>query len=73
MSIGLIALLDDVAAIAKVAAAARFDHYICRRDDSARGRVEDDVPHHSLHRRGRDSPIKADDLALPASILSERD
>ena len=32
------------AAIAKVAAGAQFDHYICRRDDSLRGRGDDEVP-----------------------------
>ncbi|GAB1344239.1 cyanophycin synthetase [Gemmatimonas sp.] len=35
---------EDIQAIAQVAAAARFDHYICRRDDSARGRADDEVP-----------------------------
>ncbi len=35
---------EDVQAIAKVAAEARFDHYICRRDDARRGRGDDDVP-----------------------------
>jgi cyanophycin synthetase len=35
---------EDIHAIARVAAAARFDHYICRRDDALRGRGEDEVP-----------------------------
>ncbi|HEY4307444.1 MAG TPA: cyanophycin synthetase [Gemmatimonadaceae bacterium] len=35
---------DDIAAIGKTAADAHFDHYICRRDDSLRGRGEDEVP-----------------------------
>ncbi len=35
---------DDIAAIARVAAEAQFDHYICRRDDALRGRGEDEVP-----------------------------
>ncbi len=35
---------EDIHAIAAVAAAARFDHYICRRDDSLRGRGDDEVP-----------------------------
>jgi len=34
----------DIQAIAAVAASARFDHYICRRDDSLRGRGEHEVP-----------------------------
>ena len=35
---------EDIYAIAAVAAAARFDFYICRRDDGARGRGVDEVP-----------------------------
>jgi cyanophycin synthetase len=35
---------EDIAAIAAVAARGRFDHYICRRDDNARGRGVDEVP-----------------------------
>ncbi len=35
---------EDIRAIAAAAAAADFDHYICRRDDSLRGRGEDEVP-----------------------------
>jgi cyanophycin synthetase len=35
---------EDVRAIAEVAAAADFDHYVCRRDDALRGRGEDEVP-----------------------------
>ncbi len=35
---------QDIVAIADVAAAAVFDHYICRRDDSRRGRSDDEVP-----------------------------
>ena len=31
-------------AIAKAAADARFDHYICRRDDALRGRGPDEIP-----------------------------
>lgn len=34
---------EDLAAIAR-AAAGRFDHYICRRDDNLRGRDGDEVP-----------------------------
>ncbi|HWW30587.1 MAG TPA: hypothetical protein VNY80_11260, partial [Steroidobacteraceae bacterium] len=34
---------EDLVAIAK-AAAGRFDHYICRRDDSLRDRAPDEVP-----------------------------
>lgn len=34
----------DILEIATVAAAAKFDHYICRRDDSLRGRTENEVP-----------------------------
>ncbi|MBS0431166.1 MAG: cyanophycin synthetase, partial [Proteobacteria bacterium] len=34
---------EDLVAIAE-AAAAKFDHYICRRDDSLRGRDGDEVP-----------------------------
>jgi cyanophycin synthetase len=36
---------EDITAIGEVAARAVFDHYICRRDDSQRGRGEDEVPH----------------------------
>lgn len=35
---------EDILAIASVAAAAKFDHYICRRDDALRGRKEDEIP-----------------------------
>ncbi|MCC7055430.1 MAG: cyanophycin synthetase [Gemmatimonadaceae bacterium] len=35
---------QDIAAIGDVAAAGLFDHYICRRDDSRRGRGDDEVP-----------------------------
>ena len=35
---------QDITAIGDVAAAAMFDHYICRRDDSRRGRGDDEVP-----------------------------
>jgi cyanophycin synthetase len=35
---------EDIRAIGAVAAAAHFDHYICRRDDGARGRGFDEVP-----------------------------
>jgi cyanophycin synthetase len=35
---------EDISAIGEVAAHAVFDHYICRRDDSRRGRGDDDVP-----------------------------
>lgn len=35
---------EDIRAIAAAAAAADFDHYICRRDDSLRGRATDEVP-----------------------------
>ena len=35
---------EDIHAIGAVAAAARFDFYICRRDDGARGRGFDEVP-----------------------------
>jgi cyanophycin synthetase len=34
---------EDLVAIAE-AVAGRFDHYICRRDDSLRGRADDEVP-----------------------------
>jgi cyanophycin synthetase len=34
---------EDIRAIA-AAVAGRFDHYICRRDDSLRGRASDEVP-----------------------------
>jgi cyanophycin synthetase len=34
---------EDVRAIAKICAG-RFDHYICRRDDSLRGRRADEIP-----------------------------
>ncbi len=34
----------DIHAIATVAGEARFDHYICRRDDSLRGRSAEEVP-----------------------------
>ncbi|MBS0364608.1 MAG: cyanophycin synthetase [Proteobacteria bacterium] len=34
---------EDLVAIAR-AVAGRFDHYICRRDDSLRGRADDEVP-----------------------------
>ena len=35
---------EDIVAIANAAAAARFDYYICRRDDGRRGRGDNDVP-----------------------------
>ncbi len=35
---------EDITAIGAAAAAANFDHYICRRDDALRGRGYDDVP-----------------------------
>ena len=35
---------EDIYAIGAVAAAAGFDHYICRRDDARRGRADDEVP-----------------------------
>ena len=35
---------EDIHAIGAVAAAANFDHYICRRDDALRGRGPNDVP-----------------------------
>ena len=35
---------EDIRAIAQVAAHAQFDQYICRRDDSLRGRADDEVP-----------------------------
>ena len=35
---------EDIVAIANVAASAKFDHYICRRDDALRGRAEGEVP-----------------------------
>ncbi|HRP07306.1 MAG TPA: hypothetical protein PLL69_02360, partial [Gemmatimonadales bacterium] len=35
---------EDLREIARVAAAGRFEHYICRRDDSFRGRDGDEVP-----------------------------
>ncbi len=35
---------EDIRAIAAAAATADFDHYICRRDDTLRGRGEDEVP-----------------------------
>jgi cyanophycin synthetase len=35
---------DDIREIARAAGAARFDRYICRRDDALRGRAEDEVP-----------------------------
>jgi len=35
---------EDIYAIGAVAAAAGFDHYIARRDDSRRGRGDDEVP-----------------------------
>ena len=35
---------QDIVAIGDVAAAAMFDHYICRRDDGRRGRGDEDVP-----------------------------
>lgn len=35
---------EDIGQIGRVAAAAGFDHYICRRDDSRRGRGEEEVP-----------------------------
>ena len=35
---------EDIREIARVAADAGFDHYICRRDDSFRGRGHDEVP-----------------------------
>ncbi len=35
---------EDIIAIANVAAAAQFDHYICRRDDALRGRGEREIP-----------------------------
>ncbi len=35
---------QDIVAIADVAADAAFDHYICRRDDSKRGRSDTEVP-----------------------------
>ena len=35
---------EDIHAIGAVAAAAGFEHYICRRDDSLRGRADDEVP-----------------------------
>jgi cyanophycin synthetase len=35
---------EDVAEIARTAAAARFDAYICRRDDGLRGRESDEIP-----------------------------
>ena len=34
---------EDLVAIAE-AVAGRFDHYVCRRDDDVRGRVDDEVP-----------------------------
>ena len=35
---------EDIAAIGTTAGEAHFDHYICRRDDSLRGRATDEVP-----------------------------
>jgi len=35
---------QDIVAIGQVAAEGMFDHYICRRDDSRRGRGDDEVP-----------------------------
>ena len=35
---------EDIFAIGAVAAVGDFDHYICRRDDSRRGRGDDEVP-----------------------------
>ena len=35
---------EDIHAIGAVAAAGNFDHYICRRDDSRRGRGDNEVP-----------------------------
>jgi cyanophycin synthetase len=35
---------EDIHAIGAIAAAHRFDHYICKRDDNPRGRGKDEVP-----------------------------
>jgi hypothetical protein len=35
---------DDIRATARAAAGGGFDHYVCRRDDNARGRGDDEVP-----------------------------
>ncbi len=35
---------EDIAAIGAIAAAHRFGHYICKRDDNPRGRKDDEVP-----------------------------
>jgi cyanophycin synthetase len=35
---------EDIRAIGAIAAAHRFDHYICKRDDNPRGRRSDEVP-----------------------------
>ncbi len=35
---------EDIHAIARIAASAQFDRYICRRDDPLRGRGDDEVP-----------------------------
>ncbi len=54
---------EDVLAIAKVAAHANFDHYICRRDDARRGRAEREVPE-MLAAALRDAGIQQDRITV---------
>jgi cyanophycin synthetase len=53
---------EDILAIAD-AVAGRFDHYICRRDDSLRGRDGDEVPL-MLKRRLEELGVKAEQISL---------
>jgi cyanophycin synthetase len=54
---------EDIRAIGAVAAAAHFDHYICRRDDGARGRGVDEVPQ-MLAATLRDHGIPDDSISI---------
>jgi cyanophycin synthetase len=53
---------EDLVAIAN-AVAGRFDHYICRRDDSLRGRDGDEVPG-ILARALQDAGIVSEDISI---------
>ncbi|WP_132998884.1 cyanophycin synthetase [Luteimonas arsenica] len=53
---------DDIIAIAQ-AVAGRFDHYICRRDDSLRGRDGDEVPN-IIARALREAGVDRDAISV---------
>ncbi|MEP6619294.1 MAG: cyanophycin synthetase [bacterium] len=54
---------EDIRAIGAVAATANFDRYICRRDDSLRGRGERDVPE-MLVAALRDAGVNGDRITM---------